>query len=65
VDASIFKNFTVRENVTVQFRAEAFNAANHPTWNSPGTDVTNVGAFGVITAKGGSRQIQLALRLLF
>jgi hypothetical protein len=65
LDASIFKNFTIREGTTVQFRAEAFNATNHPVWNSPGTDVTQLGSFGVITAKSGSRQVQLALRLLF
>ena len=65
LDASIFKNFTIREGATVQFRAEAFNATNHPIWNAPGTDVTQLGSFGVITAKSGSRQVQLALRFLF
>ena len=30
-----------------------------------GTDVTNVGRFGVIASKGGSRVMQLALNLLF
>jgi hypothetical protein len=64
LDASVFKNFAVREGITMQFRAEAFNATNHPIWNSPGTEVTNLGSFGVITAKSGSRQVQLALRLL-
>lgn len=65
LDASLFKNFRVREGMTMQFRAEAFNATNHPTWNSPGTDVTNVGSFGVITDKSGNRQLQLALKFLF
>jgi len=65
LDASLFKNFRVREGFTVQFRTEWFNAFNHPTWASPGTTVTAVSGFGVITSAGGSRQIQLALKLLF
>jgi hypothetical protein len=65
LDASIFKRFHATERATFEFRAEAFNATNHPTWNVPGTDVSNVGSFGVITAKSGSRVMQLALKLLF
>ncbi len=65
VDGSVFKNFRMKENVSMQFRAEAFNAVNHPTWNAPGTNVTQVSGFGVITAKSGNRQLQLALKLLF
>ena len=65
LDASVFKNFRITEGSTMQFRAEAFNATNHPIWSNPGTDVTNVGSFGVITNKGGSRVMQLALKLLF
>jgi hypothetical protein len=72
LDASLFKNFRVRESTTLQFRAEAFNATNHPTWGDPsaadrgiGVNVINPGSFGVITTKTGNRQVQLALRLLF
>jgi hypothetical protein len=65
LDASVFKRFRATERATFEFRAEAFNATNHPTWANPGVDVTNVGSFGVITNKTGSRQLQLALKLLF
>jgi len=65
LDASLFKNFRIRERTTVQFRAEAFNAANHPMWGAPGTNVTDPGSFGVITTKNGRREMQLALRLFF
>jgi len=52
--------------MNLQFRAEAFNAFNHPVWNGPGTTVNTPGSFGVITTKGGQRrQFQLALRLQF
>ena len=37
----LFKKFAVTERVGFQFRAEAFNAFNHPNWNAPGTDPTN------------------------
>jgi hypothetical protein len=65
LDASLFKNFRIAEQTTLQFRAEAFNAANHPIWGAPGTNVTDPGSFGVITTKNGRREMQLALRLLF
>jgi hypothetical protein len=65
LDASIFKRFRATERTTFEFRAEAFNATNHPIWGNPGLDVTNAGSFGVITSKSGSRVMQLALKLLF
>jgi hypothetical protein len=65
LDASIFKRFRATERATFELRAEAFNATNHPTLGTPGQDVTNVGSFGVITTKSGSRVMQLALKFLF
>lgn len=65
-DASIFKRFYFLERANVEFRAEAFNAFNHPVWNSPGTMVNTPGQFGIVNTKGGGRrQYQLALRLQF
>jgi hypothetical protein len=65
LDASIFKNFNVMEKANVQFRAEAFNATNHPTWNSPGTTVNASSGFGQITSASAQRVMQLALKLSF
>lgn len=65
LDFSLFKNFHASERVNVQFRAEAFNFTNSPTWGSPGTNVTAPGSFGVITSASGQRQVQLALKLVF
>ncbi len=64
-DASLFKKFAIREQVSTEFRLEAFNAFNHPIWNAPGTTVNAPGSFGVITAKGGNRNLQMVLRLQF
>lgn len=67
LDASLFKNFRATERATIQFRAEAFNFTNSPTWGVPGNNVTQPGSFGVITgtstAVASQRQIQLALKL--
>jgi hypothetical protein len=65
LDFSMFKNFRFREKLTTQFRAEAYNFTNSPTWATPNVNVTQVGQFGTITSASGQRKIQLALKLLF
>ena len=37
LDFSMFKAFRFREKLTTQFRAEAYNLTNSPTWGSPNT----------------------------
>jgi outer membrane receptor protein involved in Fe transport len=71
VDFSILKNFKIKERAGVQFRAEAFNLANHPNLGQPGNTV-GAANFGVIQTTrssrgdfGSSRQIEFALRFLF
>jgi hypothetical protein len=65
LDFSMFKAFRFREKLTTQFRAEAYNFTNSPTWNSPNTTVTSVGTFGTINGASGQRTLQLALKLIF
>jgi len=65
LDFSLFKNFRITERTNLQFRSEAFNISNSPTWNNPGNNVTQPGSFGVITSANGQRQVQLALVLSF
>ncbi len=65
VDFSIFKNFKISERVTTQFRAEWFNATNHPIFNNPGTTVGR-GGFGIVASQANlPRQTQLALKVIF
>jgi hypothetical protein len=71
VDASLFRRFKATERFTVEFRAESFNFTNTPQYPNPDGGLGNA-TFGQITnagignsADGGSRQIQLGLRILF
>jgi hypothetical protein len=67
LDASIFKDFHLNEQTKLQFRAEAFNLANHPQFNNPGNlDYTNASNFSEITSERGTRRlVQLALKLYY
>ncbi len=64
LDASIFRNFEIKERWKLQFRGEAFSVVNTPRWNDPNTDI-NSSNFGKITGAGGARSIQLSAKLLF
>jgi len=65
LDVSIFKNFPVKDRVSVQFRAEAFNIANRAEFGLPNTQIGSAAA-GVITTQANSaRDIQFALKLIF
>jgi hypothetical protein len=64
-DLSIFKEWRVMEQATVQFRTEAFNASNTVRFGSPNTTVTS-NQFGQISTQANSpRQVQFGLKLLF
>jgi hypothetical protein len=64
-DLSLFKQFVPKENLRVQFRAEAFNVFNRVQFGSPETNVTST-SFGVITSQANTpRDIQFGLKILF
>ena len=55
----------IKERLRVQFRAEFFNAWNHPNFAAPSTNTT-ANDFGQISsAANGGRTIQLGMRLSF
>ena len=62
---SLFRNYTIREKVTAQFRAECYNVMNHPSFDVPNTTPTS-SSFGLPTAVVSEpRNWQLALKLKF
>jgi hypothetical protein len=71
VDFSVAKQTTIREGITLQFRAEFFNLFNHPNLGQPVNSIISP-QFGQILATrttrgdlGSSRQMQLGMRLTF
>ncbi|MGC4050572.1 MAG: TonB-dependent receptor [Paludibaculum sp.] len=61
----LFKRFSITEKTGFQFRAEAFNAFNHPNLAGANFDPTS-SSFGKVTGKTGDvRNLQLSLRFFF
>ena len=69
-DFSTFKNTRIREDMTVEFRAELFNLLNRANFNTPNliafTPAGVSGTAGAITSTSTtSRQVQFALKFLW
>ena len=65
-DFTLAKRFSMGGARQLEFRAEAFNALNHPNWAPPGVSLANRNTFGIITGTVNEpRIIQLALKLYF
>ena len=62
---SLTKAVRIWERLKLQFRGEANNFTNSPSWGSPGTNMSEASTFGVITSGGGGRNIQMSARLTF
>ena len=66
LDVVLSKRFDIRNSKYAEFRVEAFNALNHPSFGPPGRDLNAPGSFGVITNTISSpRVIELALKFYF
>jgi hypothetical protein len=65
LDASLFKNFVIREQVRFEFRAEAFNVFNHPQFGLPNQNIGNAQVGSITSTVGNPRQLQLGLRFQF
>ncbi len=67
VELSLYKQFTFKERVRWQIRADAYNAFNHPWFGQPqSVDVTNA-RFGYLQAdmNNETRIIALVMKILF
>jgi hypothetical protein len=65
VDFSLFKEFKIKENVALEFRAEAFNVFNLQSLGVPGVDIGTADA-GVINGVAvPPREIQFGMKLRF
>jgi hypothetical protein len=70
LDFSLFKDFPIHERLKLQFRGEAFNLTNTPTFFLPGatSPALTIGNsnFGKLTASSATgRQLQMGLKLVF
>jgi hypothetical protein len=63
-DATLLKNFNIRERKYVQLRLEAYAVSNSPQWGNPNTSYGG-STFGQITSAGGNRSLQLAVKFYY
>ena len=65
VDLSLSKEFTIKEGMELQVRAEAFNAANHQRFAFPDAG-SGDGSFGAVTSTTNNyRRMQFGARFQF
>ncbi len=64
VDLGFFRDFSISEHKTLQFRCEVTNAFNLVNLRGPNTTLTS-SAFGTIREAESMRQVQLGLRFTF
>lgn len=63
-NVSLYKTFPITNRLNMQFRAEAFNVANHPNFLQVDTGLGD-GSYGQITSAGDPRILEFALKVLF
>jgi hypothetical protein len=65
-DVNLSKNFSIGENIRIQFRAEAYNITNTPQFAPPGLTV-GAADFGQVnnTRFNDRRNVQFGLKILF
>jgi hypothetical protein len=77
IDMSIGKTFKLSERLSLQARGEVFNILNHPNFATPTTNLESSTIAGIpqytpdvaesnpVVGSGGSRHIQLGLKVIF
>ena len=64
LDAALFRNIRLTERFNLAFRTDWYSATNTPHFNNPNVTLGN-STFGLVTGAGGSRAIDLGLKLSF
>jgi outer membrane receptor protein involved in Fe transport len=64
-DLSIFRKFSFTESKVLEFRAEFFNAFNHPVWGTPNSSLTSTNFGRVSSTASTERQIQFGFKFVF
>jgi len=65
LDASVFRNFPIREGMRFEFRAEAFNILNTVIYGVPVRDMANTDFGRVLNTANHARQLQFGAKLIF
>lgn len=66
LDMSLFRDFPIKERLTIQFRGEALNIFNNTIYNIPAGLTLGQPTFGTVTGTATSpRNLQLGLKLIF
>lgn len=80
LDLSLGRKFAITDHLNLQFRADAFNALNHPNFSNPGAFAIpflpsallsqamlnqSLGGLNPLFQEGGPRSVQLSLKLTF
>jgi hypothetical protein len=64
IDLAVTREFKLYERLTLQARAEAFNALNHPNFYAPNGNISS-SAFGQINMAYDPRLLQASMKLIF
>ncbi len=63
-NVTLFKTWTLKDRYSIQFRAEAFNVANKPNFESVDTGLGDP-SYGQVTSAGDPRILEFALKLSY
>ena len=65
LDATLKKTFPIHETFNTEFRLEAFNVANHPTYSNPNATIGSSSAGTITSTLNANRTLQAAVKVNF